>query len=124
MTSSKVRVVVSWVLAVLLAGLFVVASLGKLTGEAREMFAAWGYAAWFATLIGVLELCGGIGLLIPRLSQYAAVGLAGIMLGAAYTHLANGEGLRVLIPLGFLVVLAILWWLRRRPSPSVVGSTD
>jgi putative oxidoreductase len=77
------------------------------------MFAHWGYPAWFATLIGVLELTGAVGLLIPRTTRYAVWGLTVIMLGAAYTHLASHEGIQVLRPVIFLAVLWAIWWLRR-----------
>jgi uncharacterized membrane protein YphA (DoxX/SURF4 family) len=77
------------------------------------MFEGWGYAAWFATLIGVLELAGAIGLIVPRTTRWAILGLTAIMLGAAYTHLANGEGVQVVRPLVFLAGLWGLWFLRR-----------
>ena len=116
MSSAQVRHVISWILVVLLAAAYGIAALGKLSGAATQMFADWGYQAWFATLIGVLELAGALGLLIPKTTRYAILGLTGIMLGAAYTHLANGEGMQVLRPAIFLVVLWVVWWLRRLPG--------
>ncbi len=113
MSSEKVRHVIGWILVVLLAAGYGLAALGKLTGNATETFADWGYPAWFATLIGVLELAGAIGLLIPKTTPYAILGLTGIMLGAAYTHLANGEGMQVLRPAIFLALLWLVWRLRR-----------
>lgn len=107
---------IGWVLVVLLAAAYGMAALGKLSGAATEMFAQWGYPAWFAALIGILELVGALGLLIPKTTRYAILGLTGIMLGAAYTHLANGEGMQVLRPLVFLAVLWGVWWLRRLPG--------
>jgi uncharacterized membrane protein YphA (DoxX/SURF4 family) len=77
------------------------------------MFTHWGYPAWFATLIGILELTGAVGLLIPRITRYAILGLTVIMFGAAYTHLANHEGIQVLRPVIFLAVLWAIWGLRR-----------
>ncbi len=68
----------------LLAAAYGMAGLGKLTGAATEMFAGWGYPAWFATLIGILELAGALGLLIPKTTRYAILGLTGIMLGRLY----------------------------------------
>ncbi len=114
MKVSRVRGVFAWVLVILLGLMFLVAGLGKLIGgeAAVEAFAAWGYAAWFATVIGVLEMAGGLGLLIPRTARYAILGLSGIMLGAMYTHLSNGEGLQVLRPVGFALALWLVWWLR------------
>ncbi len=113
MSSEKVRQVIGWILVVLLAVGYGLAASGKLTGAAIPMFAKWGYPAWFATLIGVLELAGALGLLIPKATRYAILGLTVIMLGAAYTHLANGEGAQVLRPAIFLAVLWLVWWLRR-----------
>ena len=100
-------------LAVLVALVFTASAATKLTGVATLMFAHWGYPAWFATLIGVLELTGAVGLIIPRTTRYAVLGLTAIMFGAAYTHLANHEGLQVLRPVIFLAVLWAIWWLRR-----------
>ena len=118
MNLSKVRIVAGWVLTVLLALGFLAASAGKLTGAATPMFAHWGYPAWFATLIGILELAGAVGLLIPRMTRYAVLGLTVVMCGAAYTHLANHEGLQVLRPAIFLVLLWVAWWLRQTPRHS------
>jgi uncharacterized membrane protein YphA (DoxX/SURF4 family) len=110
---SKGRTIVSWVLAVLLALAFLASAAGKLTGAATQTFAHWGYPPWFATLIGVFELAGAVGLLIPKTTRYAVLGLTALMFGAAYTHLANHEGIQVLRPAIFLAVLWVLWWLRR-----------
>ena len=107
------RTISSWILIVVLAALFVGAGLGKLTGAATPMFASWGYPAWFALLIGIAELAGAIGLLIPKTTRWAVIGLAGVMLGAVYTHAAAGEGAQVLRPLIFLGALATIWLLRR-----------
>lgn len=85
------------------------------------MFAHWGYPPWFATLIGVLELAGALGLLIPKATRYAILGLTVIMFGAAYTHLANHEGIQIFRPLIFLAVLWILWWLRVPPRKAAAS---
>ena len=78
------------------------------------MFVHWGYPSWFATVIGVLELIGALGLLIPRTPRYAVLWLSMIMVGAAYTHLSNHEQIQVLRPLIFMGVLWTIWWLRSR----------
>ena len=121
MEPSKIRIGAGWVLVVLLAAAFLLSGLGKLTGAAAPMFANWGYPAWFATLIGVLEMAGAIGLLVPRLTRLAILGLTGIMLGAAYTHLSAGEGLQVLRPLIFVALLWAIWWLRQRRSAGLAS---
>lgn len=106
------RKLVGWFLTILLTLAFVASAISKLIGIATQMFIHWGYPAWFATVIGGLELLGAIGILIQRLSLYATLVLTVIMLGAAYTHLANHEGLQVLRPIIFIAVLWLSWWLR------------
>ena len=113
MAGSKAINISSWILVVLLAIGLLLAAIGKLTGAQTEMFQGWGYAAWFATLIGVLELAGAIGLLIPKLTRYVIYGLTGLMIGAGYTHVANAEAAQLVRPLLFAVLLWVVWWLRR-----------
>ncbi|GJM45159.1 MAG: hypothetical protein DHS20C21_20010 [Gemmatimonadota bacterium] len=116
MRSSRVFGIIRWVLAVLLALAYSLAALGKLTGAATEQFAGWGYAPWFAMLIGGLELAGGVGLLVPKLTRTAVLGLTGIMLGAIYTHVANAEAGQALRPVIFLALLWTLRWLRGKAA--------
>jgi uncharacterized membrane protein YphA (DoxX/SURF4 family) len=49
----------------------------------------------------VFELAGAVGLLIPKATRYAILGLTGIMFGAAYTHLTNHEGTQIFPPFDF-----------------------
>jgi len=105
----------AWVLSVLLTLAFIIAAIPKLVGAHAWIvkFINWGYPGWFLFAVGSLELLGGVLLLIPRLAKYGAIVLAVIMVGAGYTHLANGEGLQVLRPVIFLTLLGIVFWLRK-----------
>ena len=105
----------AWVLSVLLTLAFMIAALPKLLGAQAWIvkFINWGYPSWFPFAIGSLELLGGALLLIPRLARYGAIVLGVIMVGAAYTHLANGEGLQVLRPVIVLMLLGTVFWLRK-----------
>ena len=115
MALSRGQTVTSWVLQALLALLFALTSLGKITSAPAvvEMFREWGFPDNFQLLIGVFELAGAIGLLIPRTAGYAALGLIGVMIGAAGTHLTAGEGLQILRPVVFLAPLIVIVALRR-----------
>ena len=115
MSQSKGKTIASWTLQVLLALLFAAAASGKLTSNPQviEMFEGWGFPTSFMLLIGVLELAGAIGLLVPRTAGLAALGLIGLMIGGAATHLTHGEGLQVLRPILFLVPLVAIVLLRR-----------
>ena len=119
---SKTRTTISWVLVVLLALAFLASAAAKLSGVATPLFLHWGYPAWFAKVIGVFELAGAVGLLIPKTTRYAVLWLTVIMFGAAYTHLANHEGIQVLRPAIFLLVMWVVWWLRRTDGASVQTS--
>ncbi|MGD9527762.1 DoxX family protein [Pseudonocardia sp.] len=73
-----------------LVGLFLIvaSALPKLFGEtyAVQIFDQIGAGDWFRYFIGIVELAGGIGLLIPALAGPAAVGIILLMVGAGITQ--------------------------------------
>ena len=105
-----------WIVAALLAALFLVTGLTKITQPRLKM--AEGPMEWAADVtdgqfrtVGVLELLGAAGLILPAvlgiaptLVPLAAVGLALTMVGAIVTHLRLGETDRLAVP---IVVLAL-----------------
>ena len=93
---------------------FVLAGLGKLSGaEAlHQSFAMMGLPAWFGYLIGLAQLAGGIGLLIPRTRRLAALCLVPIMLGAIYFHLAYAVPSAVPASVLLLLLIATVWTTR------------
>lgn len=107
-----------WVLQVLVAAFFLVAAAGpKLFGEAYavEMFSQIGAGQWFRYAIGVLELAGAVGLLVPRLAGPAALGLVGLMVGAIITQImVLGSPIMALTPAFLGVVIGVIAWFRLR----------
>lgn len=105
-----------WIVAALLAALFLVTGLTKITQPRLKM--AEGPMEWAADVtdgqfrtVGVLELLGAAGLILPAvlgiaptLVPLAAVGLALTMVGAIVAHLRLGETDRLAVP---IVVLAL-----------------
>lgn len=78
--------------AMALVALIMLAGGGaKLAGvpQMHTSFASLGLPAWFGYFIGACEVAGAIGLFIRRLSALAAAGIALIMTGAAYFHIAH-----------------------------------
>jgi len=67
-----------------------------------------------------LEIAGALGLLVPRLSGPAALGLAGLIVGAAATN-AFILGTSPLHPLVLLLVAALVAWGRREQTKAVLG---
>ena len=93
---------------------FVLAGLGKLNGvEAmHQSFAMMGLPSWFGYLIGLAELAGGIGLLVPLTRRLAARCLMPIMLGAVYFHVAFGVPSAVPASVLLLLLIATVWHTR------------
>ncbi|MGZ8726199.1 MAG: DoxX family protein [Aeromicrobium sp.] len=105
-----------WTAQVLRAALFLATGLTKLT-QPRAQLAA-GPMGWAADVsdvefraVGVLEILGALGLVLPGalgiapfLTPLAAVGLALTMVGAIATHVRRGETDRLVVP---VVLLAL-----------------
>lgn len=108
------------VLQGVLAAFFLVAAAGpKLFGEATAvaMFDEIGAGQWFRNLVGLLELIGAIGLVIPRLARFAALGLAAVMVGAVLTSLfVLDAGWLTITPAILLALLGLVAWGRRPPT--------
>jgi putative oxidoreductase len=117
---SRAATAISWLLQAGLAAVFLFAGSRKLMADPMtvESFAKVGLGQWFRVLTGVLEVGGGIGLLIPRLAASAAAMLAVVMVGAAAAHLTVLGGTPALA-LAFLAGCLAIVWLRRHSLPLV-----
>ena len=105
MALTKNQSILLWGLSFVLAALFVFAGITKVIGadQVVEAFARYGYSGWFRVLVGLVELAGGIGLLIPKVALEAGSILIIVMLGAVFTELFVGEN--VLVPLAVLLLV-------------------
>lgn len=87
-----------WVVQILLSLLFVFAGGMKLVMPLEQMAGPVPLPGWFLRFIGVAELLGGLGLILPAalrirpgLTPLAAAGLVIIMIGAVVITLVGGE---------------------------------
>lgn len=92
-----------WILQILLGAMFTLAGLAKSTQPKDSLYSrGMKYVEDFSATqikgIGVLEVLGGVGLIlpwalniVPVLTPIAALGLAIVMAGATYTHVRRGE---------------------------------
>ena len=114
--------VVLWVLQVLLALMFVMAGLAKLFGDQTmvEMFATIGIGQWFRYVVGALEIAGAVGVLAPRFSGLAALGLVCLMVGATFTNLfvLDTNPLTSVIP---MLVSGLVAWSRWPRTRTLLG---
>ncbi len=118
----KTRNRVLWTLQIVLGLFFVVASgLPKLAGQsdAVRIFDEIGWGDWFRYFAGVVEISGGVGLLVPRLTWLAAAGLSVTAVLAAITQafVLDAPG-NTIFPLILAVMLAWIAYERRPASRS------
>jgi uncharacterized membrane protein len=117
-----------WVLQVLVASAFLLAGVMKTTQPRQKLAASMGWVEDFSDTgvrtIGVLEILGGVGLLLPAVTgvatvlvPLAAVGLALLMVGAAATHRRRGELPMIGINAVLLLLAVVVAWARFASYP-------
>ena len=119
-----------WVAQALLALAFVAAGAMKLVTP-DDVLAGWyPFPAWFVRFIGVCEVLGAAGLVLPGLlrvrrglTPLAAAGLAVIMAGATVTTLALGGGASAATPLALGLLAAFVAYGRMRVPRRAAGGT-
>ena len=120
-----------WIVQVLLALVFLFAGGIKLVTPPEEMMAQMPLPLpiLFLQLIGVLEVLGALGLILPGLlrirpglTPLAAAGLVIIMIGATVYTLAAGQVAPALIPLVVGLFAAFVAYGRWRLAPLRGGS--
>lgn len=120
---SKGMNIAAWIIQIAVAGLFVMMSIAKLTEDPETVanFQHWEMSD-FMMYIGIFELLGAIGLLIPRLAGLAAIGLIMIMIGALITHIRFAEMMAIL-PAVVIVLLGVVAF-SRNPLKAFGGKTE
>jgi uncharacterized membrane protein YphA (DoxX/SURF4 family) len=131
MRSDKLRITGYWVATGLVAA-------SCLFGGAIDAAAYWafppaiaflahlGYPAYFATIIGVWKVLGGVAVLaprFPRLKEWAYAGILFDLTGAAVSHAVTGdEAPKVLVPLVMAGLALTSWSLRPQSRKLGVGA--
>jgi uncharacterized membrane protein YphA (DoxX/SURF4 family) len=108
----------------LLAAFFVLLAVKNLAGDetmARD-FARWGFPDWFRVATAVAQAVGALLLLDGRVAFWGALVLAGVLVGAAVTHLLHDPPTAVVSPLVVLVPTVLVGWALRPPLLSFVGA--
>lgn len=117
-----------WIFQTVLAAMFLAIGASKAFQSTEDVIASTpviaGFPGWLITVIGVVEMAGAVGLVLPAatriapvLTPLAAAGLALTMVAAALYHIAQGEYADITINLALLTPLAFLAWARSRRWP-------
>ena len=115
-------VVAYWIVAALLAALYLYSGILKLTRSREQLMPMMNWVEdtpmRLVRVIGALEFLGAIGLIVPALLDIAAwlavaaaVGLVLLQVAATTLHLRRGEGRQIWFNLGLLVLAAVAAWL-------------
>lgn len=111
-----------WVVSIVLALAFLAAGAMKVAQSREQLMAKMPWAEDYSDgqvkLIGVVEILGAIGLILPGLTgtapilvPLAAVGLGLVMLGAAVVHIRRGDGASAAVaPIVFALLCAFVAW--------------
>ncbi|GAA4889190.1 DoxX family protein [Streptomonospora salina] len=112
----RVLEIILWAVQILLAAFFLFQGGTKLLGadDAVRLFGDIGLGQWLRYVTGVCEVAGAVGLVIPRLSGIAALGLLGVMAGATVSNLATPGYQAFAVQTVLLgAVFALVAWARR-----------
>ncbi|MDX6499794.1 MAG: hypothetical protein QOG23_3054 [Blastocatellia bacterium] len=116
--------VVLWIIQVLLALLFLLAGVTKLVLPIEEMTKQMAMPGLFLRFLGVVEVLGALGLILPGLfriktwlTPLAAVGLTIIVIGATVITLKIGGGATAMFPLVTALLSAFVAYGRWRLAP-------
>jgi uncharacterized membrane protein YphA (DoxX/SURF4 family) len=124
-TISKGLNITLWVLQIVLGGMFIMAGFMKSLQPINELAKSLPWvaesSAALVRFIGVSELLGGVGLILPmalkikpRLTIWAALGLCAIMILATIFHVSRGEygviGMNIIIA----AISGFIAWARNR----------
>jgi hypothetical protein len=104
-----------WLAQAVLAAAYVGAAGPKLGSDPRLVatFADLGISGAGMHAIGVLEIAGAVGLLVPRLVGAAAAALTALMAGAVTLTVVHVGVIDAIAPAVFLGLAATLAWCRR-----------
>lgn len=111
-----------WIAVGLAALFFLWNGVQKLIGTDGmiAMFRELGYPDWSRVAVGLAETAGGLALLVPRLTTAAAAFLGCLMIGAMFAEWQAGHTFEILIPAQWLIVFALIAWVRTRCAKQAV----
>ena len=118
-----------WIVQGLLAALFLLSGGMKLVLPLEQLAGPVALPGWFVRFIGVMEVLGALGLILPGLfrirqglTPLAAAGLVIIMIGATAISLMTGDPALALIPAVTGILAAFVAVGRRRLNVAKAGS--
>ena len=130
-TPSKALNISLWVAQVLLAGMFIMSGFMKVSQPIEQLSQMLPWTKHvpeaLVRFIGISEVLGGIGLILPallrikpQLTIWAALGLALIMIFAAIFHIVRGEFSAIGMNVILILIAVFIAWGRSKKAPITV----
>src|SRR5689334_2640290 len=119
--SSRVFTITLWIVQGLLASSLIWSSWMKLFQPVHELAAMWPWAGEVSPLLikftGVVDLLGGLGLVLPaglriqpKLTPIAALGIIALMVCASVFHISRGESSSIGANIIFALLAGFVAW--------------
>jgi uncharacterized membrane protein YphA (DoxX/SURF4 family) len=132
---SKALHITLWIAQVILAAMFLMSGFMKLSQPIDQLSKMLPWVAQVSEglvrFIGVAEILGAFGLILPsllriqpRLTPIAALGLALVMLFAAVFHISRGETPAIGMNFVLIAIAAFVAWGRFKKAPIVPKSSN
>ncbi|MBF9254030.1 DoxX family protein [Pontibacter sp. 172403-2] len=126
--SNKALNITLWIAQVLLAGMFLMSGFMKVAQPIDQLSLMLPWAsqvpAALVRFIGISEVLGGLGLILPallrikpQLTVWAALGLVAVMIFASIFHLSRGEGAMIGTNIVLALVAVFIAWGRSKKAP-------
>jgi uncharacterized membrane protein YphA (DoxX/SURF4 family) len=128
MKTSKGLHIGLWAAQGLLATMLLIAGFMKATQPINQLVTSMPWAADMSPvlfrIIGVIDILGALGLILPsalriypKLTVYAALGIILLMLGASKTHYDYGEYTKIGATIFNIFIAAFIGWGRFKKEP-------
>ena len=132
---SKALHITLWIAQVILAAMFLMSGFMKLSQPIDQLSKMLPWAAQvpeaLVRFIGVAEVLGAVGLILPsllriqpKLTPIAAVGLALVMLFAVVFHISRGETPMIGMNFILIAIAAFIAWGRFKKAPITPKSSN
>ena len=132
---SKALHITLWIAQVILAAMFLMSGFMKLSQPIDQLSKMLPWAAQvpeaLVRFIGVAEVLGAVGLILPsqlriqpKLTAIAAVGLALVMLFAVVFHISRGETPMIGMNFILIAIAAFIAWGRFKKAPIAPKSAN
>lgn len=107
--------VIAWlwtILALIIAAEFLLNAVQKLAGmpAALAPFVEFGWPMWMVVPVSIVEILGSVALVIPVTRTLGGLLLTVIMIGAAFTNIANGHPDYVWVNAALIAGSLLLAW--------------